>query len=96
MKYDFLIVIGRIQPLHIGHVKTIKSALDKAEQVILLVGSSNISQSIKNPWTYDQRHDKMLCKVFDREIVDGRLIIQSLQLKLRLQLRKLENPWKVL
>lgn len=49
------IVIGRFQPLHIGHEYLIRSAYDHAHNVTVLVGSSGQAPDIKNPWTYEQR-----------------------------------------
>lgn len=54
-KYDFLVFIGRFQPLHIGHVEVIRHALTLAQTVIVLVGSSNQPRTVKNPWTYEER-----------------------------------------
>ncbi len=54
-EYKYAIIIGRFQPLHRGHYKLILGALNKAEHLILIVGSSNVSRSTKNPWTYTER-----------------------------------------
>lgn len=54
-KYDYLVFIGRFQPFHIGHEEVIRTALTLAQQVIILVGSSNQPRTIRNPWTYVER-----------------------------------------
>jgi cytidyltransferase-like protein len=36
-KYQFGIYIGRFQPLHLGHLQTIKFALEQTEQLILIL-----------------------------------------------------------
>lgn len=54
-KYDRAIFIGRCQPLHNGHMKIINRAKELADQVIILVGSSGASVSMKNPFTFEQR-----------------------------------------
>jgi len=54
-KYDFLVFIGRFEPFHVGHLQVIQSALNQAQNVIVLVGSSNQPRTEKNPFTYDER-----------------------------------------
>lgn len=56
-KYKYLVFIGRFQPFHNGHAKVIKKALELAEHVIVLIGSSNAARSWRNPWTYGERKD---------------------------------------
>lgn len=49
------VYIGRFQPVHDGHIETIKQALDENDQLIILIGSYNRLPTIKNPFTIDQR-----------------------------------------
>jgi bifunctional NMN adenylyltransferase/nudix hydrolase len=74
MTYDFLAFIGRFQPFHLGHKHIVDSALQEAERVILLVGSANVSRSVRNPFTFEERHD-MIRAVFRKAVSDGRLLI---------------------
>lgn len=53
--YDLLVFIGRFQPFHFGHKRVIELALEQANQVLILVGSSYQPRTIKNPFTYDER-----------------------------------------
>jgi bifunctional NMN adenylyltransferase/nudix hydrolase len=53
--YETVVVIGRFQPLHEGHLNLIKTALDIGEQVVIAIGSHNISRSSKNPFTATER-----------------------------------------
>jgi len=55
--FDFLIFIGRFQPLHFGHLEVIRQGLDKADKLIVLLGSSWQPRTVRNPWTYDERED---------------------------------------
>jgi bifunctional NMN adenylyltransferase/nudix hydrolase len=55
MKYDFLFMLGRFQPLHLGHQSIIDDALEKSHKVIILIGSANLPRSDKNPWTFEER-----------------------------------------
>lgn len=54
-KYDHLVFIGRFQPFHLGHEHVIKTALALADNVIILVGSSNTSRNSRNPFTFEER-----------------------------------------
>lgn len=53
--YDFAVFIGRFQPIHYGHLKTIKIALSNAKKLILVIGSYKRSRSTRNPWTAQER-----------------------------------------
>lgn len=48
------VIIGRFQPLHMGHLWIIKKALEKFEKIIILVGSSNVTNE-HNPWSINKR-----------------------------------------
>lgn len=49
------VFIGRFQPFHLGHLYLINQALQKADQLIVLLGSANNERTIKNPWTVNER-----------------------------------------
>lgn len=59
-KYDLIIYIGRFQPYHVAHQKTIEYARTLAKDVLVLVGSAENSISPKNPFTFDQRKKLIL------------------------------------
>ena len=65
--YQLAVVIGRFQPLHIGHEELIKNALLHADHVLLLLGSSNESRTFKNPFTFYERRD-MIEKTFAKHV----------------------------
>jgi|TARA_R110000851_G_scaffold41409_1_gene103947 bifunctional NMN adenylyltransferase/nudix hydrolase len=54
-EYDLIVYIGRFQPFHIAHQKTIEHALSISDKVLVLIGSPHGPRSIKNPFTYDER-----------------------------------------
>lgn len=76
MLHDFAVVIGRFQPFHVGHKRVIRTALQKARKVIILVGSSNLHISPKNPFTFAQR--KILIELSLDDAEAGRVIILPL------------------
>lgn len=54
-KIDYCVLIGRFQIPHHGHFRLIREALEKAEKVIVAVGSANVGRSLRNPFTFEQR-----------------------------------------
>ena len=66
-RFRRLIVPGRFQPPHLGHVKMIKFALDLAEELIVVVGSAQESFTIENPLTAGERVE-LLDKLFKAEL----------------------------
>lgn len=52
---DYVLVIGRFQIPTFAHFELFKSALEKAENLIIGIGSSNLARSLKNPFSYEQR-----------------------------------------
>jgi bifunctional NMN adenylyltransferase/nudix hydrolase len=64
-KYDLIVYIGRFQPAHNGHIKTIEHALDISRRVLVLVGSANQPRTPKNPFTFEERRDMIATSVSD-------------------------------
>lgn len=54
-KFKLALFIGRFQPLHNGHVYGIKKTLKIAEQVIVVIGSSNEAGTETNPFDFETR-----------------------------------------
>lgn len=54
-KYDTLVYICRVQPVHNAHVAIIRQACAIADQLIIIVGSANQPRTYKNPWTSAER-----------------------------------------
>ncbi len=48
---EFGVFIGRFQPFHNAHLATVRFALKQTKQLIIVIGSSNQAQDIKDPWT---------------------------------------------
>ena len=47
--------VGRFQPFHLGHLATIKFALNNVEELIIVIGSAQTSHEIRNPFTAGER-----------------------------------------
>ncbi|HET8688417.1 MAG TPA: bifunctional nicotinamide-nucleotide adenylyltransferase/Nudix hydroxylase [Methanosarcina sp.] len=64
-KYDTVVFIGRLQPLHNGHVSILRQAVYSAnKRVIVLIGSVNGPRTFKNPFTFEQRKN-LVCSIMD-------------------------------
>lgn len=54
-KYKKGLILGRFQILHKGHEYIINKALELCEEVLILIGSSDKSNTIDNPFDYETR-----------------------------------------
>lgn len=52
--------IGRFQPLHLGHVSIIGSALEQVDELIIGIGSAECSYTPKDPFTAGERVEMLL------------------------------------
>jgi len=62
-KYDLIVYIGRFQPPHLAHIKTIEYAKEMATSVLVLIGSANQPRTIKNPWTWQERKEMIFASI---------------------------------
>ncbi|MBO4411520.1 MAG: adenylyltransferase/cytidyltransferase family protein, partial [Lachnospiraceae bacterium] len=65
--FRFALLVGRFQMLHLGHADMIRKALECADQVGILIGSSQESGTRTNPFSYELRAE-ILKKVFGEQI----------------------------
>jgi nicotinamide-nucleotide adenylyltransferase len=49
------VFVGRFQPFHKGHLEAVKDALAEVDELIIVVGSSQYSHRIDNPFTAGER-----------------------------------------
>jgi len=66
------LIVGRFQPFHKGHLFLIKKALEKADKIIIGIGSANITDE-NNPIDYETRR-KIIRAVAYKEKFENRLI----------------------
>ena len=62
-EFDLLVYIGRFQAPHNGHFKVFETALEKAHNVLAVLGSSNTSRNLRNPFTTDERKQLILAGI---------------------------------
>lgn len=61
------IVIGRFQPVHIGHITLIKQAIKQSQHVLIFLGSSFEPSTVKNPFSVQQRSELIRLGLTDQE-----------------------------
>jgi nicotinamide-nucleotide adenylyltransferase len=49
------IFVGRFQPFHKGHLEAVKDILREVDELVIVVGSSQYSHRLKNPFTTGER-----------------------------------------
>lgn len=49
------ILIGRMQPVHNGHIQVINKILEEVDEIIIGIGSAQMSHELKNPFTAGER-----------------------------------------
>lgn len=49
------LLIGRFQPFHKGHVYVVKEILKDVDEIIIVIGSAQLSHSLENPFTAGER-----------------------------------------
>lgn len=47
--------VGRFQPFHMGHLKAVKDILENLDELVIVVGSSQCSHRLDNPFTAGER-----------------------------------------
>lgn len=65
-KFDYLVFIGRMQPVTLAHMEVLNVAFEYADNVIALVGSAGEPRTLKNPFTYEER--KLWIERFNADI----------------------------
>lgn len=48
-------IVGRFQPVHLGHLQMIRHAKNYCDTLVILIGSSQESRTEKNPFTFEER-----------------------------------------
>ena len=49
------ILIGRLQPVHNGHIEVIKKILEEVDELVIGIGSAQKSHELKDPFTAGER-----------------------------------------
>ncbi len=69
---------GRFQPIHWGHVKVIEWALQRLDELVIVVGSAQESHTLSNPFTAGERIEMIRAALEDAGIDRSRVLIVPL------------------
>ncbi len=53
--FDYLIIFGRFQPPHLGHMRAVEEGLRRADRLIVLCQGIDLPRSTQRPWTFEER-----------------------------------------
>lgn len=76
MRLDSLVLIGQFAPLHNGHIALLRRALERADRVIVLIGSAGRARNSRHPWTAAER-EQMIRAALPAE--SARILIRPLR-----------------
>ena len=75
MKFTRGFVIGRMQPFHNGHMEVIKKTLEEVREIVIGVGSAQLSHTITDPFTAGERIMMITKALADNDIDPNRYYI---------------------
>lgn len=67
--------VGRFQPFHFGHLYAIETILGEAEELIIVVGSAQMSHEPDNPFTAGERIEMVEAALADAKIDRARYLL---------------------
>ncbi|MBQ2354002.1 MAG: nicotinamide-nucleotide adenylyltransferase [Methanobrevibacter sp.] len=73
------ILIGRMQPVHNGHMQVIDKILDEVDEIIIGIGSAQLSHELKDPFTAGERIVMMSQALAERDVDSSRYYIIPMQ-----------------
>jgi nicotinamide-nucleotide adenylyltransferase len=69
-----ILILGRFQPLHKGHMKVIKDAFDEDKHITIAIGSAQRSDDSHNPLSGEERK-RMLEAALKAEQIKARIVL---------------------
>ena len=73
------ILIGRMQPVHNGHMQVIDKILDEVDEIVIGIGSAQLSHDLKNPFTAGERVVMLTQALADRGVDPSRYYVIPMQ-----------------
>ena len=67
--------VGRFQPFHYGHLYAIQKILEQADELIIVVGSAQMSHEPDNPFTAGERIEMIQAALTDANINRDRYVL---------------------
>lgn len=75
--FNYGLIVGRFQHIHIGHEKLINIGLKLCDKLLVFIGSANQEIGGRNPYTYEYRKS-LIEIIYKDEMESGKLIIAPL------------------
>lgn len=66
---------GRFQPFHWGHVNVVRWALERVDEVVVVIGTAQESHTLANPFTAGERVAMVRCGLVDAGVDLSRVYI---------------------
>ena len=73
------ILIGRMQPVHNGHMQVIDKILEEVDEIVIGIGSAQLSHDLKNPFTAGERVVMLTQALADRGVDPSRYYVIPMQ-----------------
>ena len=73
------ILIGRMQPVHNGHMEVIKRILEDVDEIVIGIGSAQLSHEVKDPFTAGERVVMMTQALAEIDVDPSRYYIIPMQ-----------------
>ena len=73
------ILIGRMQPVHNGHMQIINQILNEVDEIIIGIGSAQLSHELKDPFTAGERVVMMTQALAEMDVDPSRYYIIPMQ-----------------
>ncbi len=73
------VYVGRFQPIHCGHISVVRWALERVDELLVVIGSAQDSYSPKNPFTASERAEMIRLAFEEEGIPLERVSIHSVQ-----------------
>lgn len=79
MKENRGLLIGRMQPVHNGHIQVIKKILEEVDEIIVGIGSAQLSHKTTDPFTAGERVMMLTKALAENDIDSARYYIIPIQ-----------------
>lgn len=76
--YNLAVFIGRFAPFHLGHLRVVDQALEEADRVLILTGSSFAPASLRTPFSAEERIE-MITRNYPGAVESGRIIFEPIE-----------------
>lgn len=73
------LLVGRMQPVHQGHLQVIKTILQEVDELIIGIGSAQLSHTVKDPFTAGERVMMLTKSLAENNIAASRYYVLPIQ-----------------